>query len=486
MRVAFVTSEVFPFSKTGGLADVSAALPRALTELDAHVTVFSPLYRTAAERLEQDGLDTSTEKIGRTIPIGTRRHPLTYRACNLHGVRCVFVVNDSYFDRPQLYVDEHGHGYADGAARFAFFCRAALEYCLRLEAPPNVFHSNDWPSALLPVYLRTLHRDSPLGAARSIFTIHNVGYQGTFPADHILETGLGWDLFHPEALEFYGKLSLLKGGIIFADAVTTVSPTYAEEIQTIEGGWGLDGLLRAHSHKLSGIVNGIDLASWNPSTDPFLPATYDRNDSRGKAICKRALQQRMGLPLRAESMLLGVVSRLDYQKGTLHILESFHRLLDLDLQLVLLGSGERNVEDGCRDLAAAHPDKVAVHLGFDDALAHQIEAGADAFLMPSLYEPCGLNQMYSQCYGTIPIVRETGGLKDTVVDFTYERLAAEAASGFSFHSFDADSLLGAIRRAARLYFQDRNTWNALVRHVMGLDHSWARSARRYLRLYETR
>jgi starch synthase len=348
-----------------------------------------------------------------------------------------------------------------------------------------VFHANDWQSALLPAYLRTLYRNSPLSAARSVFTIHNIGYQGTFPAEQILDTGLGWNLFHPEALEFYGKLSLLKGGIVFADSVTTVSPTYAEEIQTVEGGWGLDGLLRAHSHKVSGILNGIDSPLWNSSTDPFLPATYDRSNLAGKALCKRALQERMGLPARAESLLLGIVSRLDFQKGTLLVLDGFHRLLDLDVQLVVLGSGERRVEDGCRGLAAAHPDRVAVHLGFDDAMAHQIEAGADAFLMPSLYEPCGLNQMYSQRYGTVPIVRETGGLKDTVVDFTYERFAAGAASGFSFHSFDVASLLGTIRRAARLYFNDRSTWNALVRHVMSLDHSWARSARQYVRLYES-
>lgn len=483
MRVAFVTSEVFPFSKTGGLADVSAALSRALSELGAHVTLFSPLYQTVPERLEEQGLQLATKRIRRTIPIGTQRHPLTYRTCDVDGVHYVFVANDAYYDRPQLYVDEQGNGYADGAARFAFFCRAALEYCLFPEAQPDVFHSNDWQSALLPIYLRTLYRGSPFDTARSVFTVHNIGYQGTFPADHILDTGLGWDLFHPEALEFYGKLSLLKGGILFADAVATVSPTYAEEIQTIEGGWGLDGLLRAHSHKVSGILNGIDTTLWNPSTDIFLPATYDRNDLSGKAICKQTLQERLGLPRRSDAMLLGIVSRLDHQKGTMLVLEGFHRLLDLDLQLVILGTGERSVDYGCRGLASAHPDRVAVHGGFDDALAHQIEAGADAFLMPSLYEPCGLNQMYSQRYGTIPIVREVGGLKDTVVDFTYERLAVGAASGFSFHSFDVDALLAAIRRAARLYFQDRPTWNALVQHVMGLDHSWTRSARRYLRLY---
>jgi starch synthase len=484
MRIAFVTSEVVPFSKTGGLADVSAALPRALSELGAQVTLFTPLYRTTAQRLAELGIATDIKRLPHTIPIGTQPRTLAYRTCEVDGIHYVFIVEDAFYDRPQLYVDEYGNGYGDGAARFAFFCRAVLEYCLRLEAHPEIFHSNDWQSALLSAYLRTLYRDSPLSAARSVFTIHNIGYQGTFPADHILATGLGWDLFHPEALEFYGKLSLLKGGIIFADAVTTVSPTYAEEIQTIEGGWGLDGLLRANAHKVSGVLNGIDYSLWNPSTDPFLPATYDRDDLAGKATCKRALQERMGLPPRADCMLLGIVSRLDYQKGALLILEGLHRLLDLDLQLVLLGSGERSVEDGCRSLALIHPDSVAVHIGFDDALAHQVEAGADVFLMPSLYEPCGLNQMYSQRYGTIPIVREIGGLKDTVVDFTYERFATGAASGFSFHSFDVDSLLRAVRRAARVYFHDRSTWDALIRHVMRLDHSWARSARQYLRLYE--
>jgi starch synthase len=484
MRIAFATSEVAPFSKTGGLADVSAALPRALRELGADVTVFTPLYRSVKTRLNESGTRTETKKLRQTVSIGTQAHPLSYQVGDIDSVRFVFVAHDDFFDRPHPYVDQWGNGYGDGAARFAFFCRAVLELCLRQKKRPDVFHANDWQTALVPTYLRTLYRDSPLGAAPSVFTIHNIAHQGIFPADHILHTGLGWDLFHAEALEFYGKLCLFKGGIVFADRVTTVSPTYAEEIQTKQGGWGLDGLLRAHGHKVSGILNGMDPSIWNPGTDAFLPATYDRYDLTGKTICKRALQERMGLSPRPEAMLLGVVSRLDSQKGILLLLEGFHRLHDLDLQLVILGSGDRYVEDGCRGLAAAHPDRVAVHVGFDDSLAHRIEAGADAFLMPSLYEPCGLNQMYSQRYGTVPIVRETGGLKDTVVDFTHERFASGAASGFSFHSFDVDSLLSAVRRAARLYFHDPVTWIALAQHIMQLDHSWTHSAQRVLRLYE--
>jgi starch synthase len=446
--------------------------------------VFTPLYRSVKGWLSQHGIATETKKLRHAVSVETQTHPLFYQTSEIDSVRFVFIAHDVFFDRPHPYVDAWGNGYGDGAARFAFFCRAVLEICLQQKERPNVFHANDWQTALVPTYLRTLYRDSPLGKVPSVFTIHNIAYQGTFPADHILQTGLGWELFHMEALEFYDKLCLLKGGIVFADRVTTVSPTYAEEIQTKDGGWGLDGVLRAHGHKVSGILNGIDPSIWSPSTDAFLPATYDRYDLAGKAICKRALQERMGLSPRPEAMLLGVVSRLDSQKGALLLLEGFHRLLDLDLQLVILGSGDRYVEDGCRGLAAAHPDRVGVHVGFDDVLAHQIEAGADAFLMPSRYEPCGLNQMYSQRYGTIPIVRETGGLKDTVVDFTHERFAAGAASGFSFHPFDVDSLLSAVRRAAHLYFHDPTTWQALAQHIMQLDHSWTHSAQRFLRLYQ--
>lgn len=478
MRLTFVTSEVRPFSQTGGLADVSEALPAALAAAGCKVTVVTPLYRSAAAALAREGLATRDIE-GPPQRIGPTDHPLRLRLTERHGVQLAFVVHDGFYDRPALYVDAHGVDYADNVARYALLCRAAIALASLRDAPPDLVHCNDWQTGLLPCYLRA----GALPGTPSVFTIHNLGYQGHYPASEVLTAGLGWSWFHPDALEFYGGLNLMKGGLFFSDAITTVSPSYAEEIQTPAAGRGLDGVLRAQRHKLSGILNGIDVVRWNPAADPHLPARFSSRSLTGKATCKRVLQERSGLPVDPQAMLLAAIGRFDAQKGLPLICDAFPMVAPLRPQLVILGAGDAAIEAQVRALAAQYPRQVAATVGFDEGRAHLIEGGADAFLMPSAYEPCGLNQMYSQRYGTVPIVHATGGLKDTVIDYTPASVANGTASGFSFTTFDAAHLAEAILRAWRLYTHDRPAWRRLMRAIMQLDHSWARSAEQYLALY---
>jgi len=483
MRIGFVSPEAHPFLKTGGLADVADALPEALAQLGVEATVFVPLYRQARAWLDAQPASGELIAPARRIGIGAAEEPLAYRTLPWRGHRVVLVVNDRFYDRAHPYLAPAGTDYPDSVARWTFFCRAVLEYYRIVEPPPAVLHLNDWQSALIGIYVKFPGGPPELRGTPTLLTIHNLAFQGVFPRERFLETGLGWELFTPETLEFYGQINLLKGGITSADAVNAVSPTYAQEIQTSEHGRGLDGVLRAQRHKLCGILNGIDPAVWNPATDPQLPAHYDARDVAGKAVCKAALQRRMGLPERSRALLLGVISRFDVQKGMHLIVEAFPRLRDLDVQLVILGDGDRTVRQAVENLVRLHPGRAAARVGFDEALAHLIEGGADAFLMPSAFEPCGLNQMYSQRYGTAPIVRETGGLKDTVVDAIPQRLASGTASGFTFRQFEAAELEEAVRRAWALYTDDPAGWRSLMRVMMGLDHSWARRAPSYVELY---
>ena len=479
MRLTFVTSEVRPFSQTGGLADVSESLPAALAAHGCDVTVVTPLYRSAVAALAREGIATEA-LTGPPLRIGPADHPLRFRVAMRNGCRMAFVAHDGFYDRPSLYVGADGKDYPDNVARYAFLCRAAITLANVLDEAPDIVHCNDWQTALLPCYLRA----GALPGSRSAFTIHNLAYQGHYPAADVLTAGLGWTWFHPDGLEFYGGLNLMKGGLFFSDAITTVSPSYAAEIQTPAAGWGLDGVLRAQSHKVRGILNGIDVVRWNPAADPFLPAPFSAADLSDKAASKRALQTRSGLPVDASAMVLGAVGRFDAQKGLPLICAAFRILAPLGVQLVVLGSGDPGIEAAVQVLAAQYPQQVAATVGFDEGLAHIIEGGADAFLMPSAFEPCGLNQMYSQRYGTLPIVHATGGLKDTVVDYTPATVQIGTASGFSFTMFDAAHLAEAILRAWRLYTSDRAAWTALQRTIMTIDHSWARSAREYLAMYQ--
>lgn len=480
--VVVVASEAFPFAKTGGLADVVGALPVALERLGHAVRVIVPGYRQAW-RVVPHPTDTGLTV---QVPVAARVVSARIFAARLPGSEVpVFLIDrPEYFDRDDLY-GRNGSDYLDNCERFAFFDRAALEVIGRLDLRPDVVHCNDWQSGLIPVYLDEFYRQRPgFEAVGTLLTVHNLAYQGAFPRWELPLTGLDGRLFNYHQLEAFGRLNFLKAGLAYADRLGTVSPTYAREIQTPEFGRGLDGLLRHRGAALRGIVNGIDPAVWNPRGDAHLVARYDvETVGAGKARCKAHLQCRAGLPERPDVPLFAQVGRLDSQKGWDLILAIADDLLRGDVQLVVLGVGHFHYHEQLADLSRRHPTRLRAFLEFSDALSHQIEAGADIFLMPSLYEPCGLNQLYSQAYGTIPIVRSTGGLADTVIDAEARALAAGTATGFAFHDPTPAALRGAIDRALALW-PDRPAWWRLVRAGMRADWSWDHSAREYVRLYD--
>jgi starch synthase len=477
MRVCMLAAEAFPYAKTGGLADVLAALPEALRALGVDVTVMIPGYRTA---LRAAG---AVERLGRVrAPVASRLEPADIVRVPGAAVPTLLVDAPRYFDRDGLY-GEGGSDYGDNAERFTVFCRAALEWMRGLAAPPDIVHCHDWQAALVPAMLRATAALYPeLRRVRLVQTVHNLAYQGRFPASawHLLN--LDGRYFTSDWLEFWGDVSFLKAGLVFGDALTTVSPRYAREIQTPALGEGLDGVLRARASRLRGITNGIDYRIWNPATDLNLPARYDADDLAGKSVCKADLQRTLGLRPDAAAPLLGIVSRLAWQKGIDVALDALAPLCEhSDVQLVVLGSGEPDLERRLRELAARVPDRVAARTGMDEALAHRIIAGADLFLMPSRYEPCGLNQMYSQRYGTVPVVHATGGLDDTVTPFdpsTWD------GTGFSFAPCTAEALRDALDRAFAVR-ADAAAWDRLVRNGMRQDFSWERSARAYQMVYGT-
>ncbi|MCH7921420.1 MAG: glycogen synthase GlgA [Nitrospinae bacterium] len=476
LKICIAASEVAPFAKTGGLADVAGALPKALRALGHRVAIIMPRYQMVdVERHGLRRLGVSIE-----VPIAGRIEKAELLEGALDGgVPVYFIEKPSYYDRPALYGTPEGD-YHDNAERFIFFSRGVLEAIKALDLGPQVLHCNDWQTGLAPVYLKTLYReDSALAGLATVFSVHNLGYQGLFWHLDMPMTGLGWELFTIDGLEFYGKLNFLKGGLMFADVLSTVSETYAKEIQTEEFGHRLDGVLRHRSADLYGIVNGIDYEVWNPATDSHLGANYTPDDLAGKAACKKALQKEMGLPTRADTPVVGIVSRLAAQKGLDLIVEAMGRLMALGLQLVILGSGEAVYHEALQEAAERYPRQLGLMLGFDEGLAHRIEAGADMFLMPSRYEPCGLNQLYSLKYGTIPVVRATGGLEDTIVDYSEER---GEGTGFKFRSYVAEEMVEAVARACRLY-SDQKAWRRIVNEAMAQDFSWDASARAYDALY---
>jgi starch synthase len=481
MHIVELSSEVHPFVKTGGLADVCGALPVAFDAAGHDVDVFLPGYRRVLHGPWSFGPPALTLH----VPAGAVSREVRVLSLRLpgSGVRWHVLDCPPLFDRDGLYDSPWG-AYADNGERFAVFSRAALAATEAMGVVPDILHAHDWQAGLAPVYLRTLFAGSPaFTATRSVLTLHNIAYQGRFGPDVLPFVGLDRSHFNPNELEFYGVVSYLKGGAAFADALTTVSPRYAREIQTPEFGEGLEGLLRYRALGLHGILNGIDDRTWNPATDPHLPAHYDREDLSGKAACKRHIQWRFGLPERAETPLLAFIGRLADQKG-IDLLAGV--LPDLvahrDLQVLVLGTGSPSYHGFFTDLRARFPQKVGIFLGFDESLAHRIEAGTDIFLMPSRYEPCGLNQMYSLRYGTVPVVRETGGLADTVVDATPEAIREGRATGFVFRDYHPGALAWAIDRALAARGNPM-LWQSLQRTGMSQDWSWARSGERYLALF---
>jgi starch synthase len=471
--VVFVSAELTPFATSGGLGDVSRALPRALAMLGHRVSVLLPLYRAVRQR------GVKLETAGEIELPGSGRFRVHHAPGALAPASLYLVEHDGHFDRPGLY-GEWGRDYPDNLERFAFFCRASLETVAALGLPAAVIHANDWHCGLVPALLKTTYGDHrTLRESTAVFTIHNLAYQGRFAADRLPPTGLPGTTLHWNGVEFYGGINLMKAGIVYADVVTTVSPRYAEEIRTPEFGEGLDGLLRARGAALVGILNGIDELAWNPATDRHLPARYGAEALGGKRVCKEALLAETGLPASPDVPLVGMVTRFSSQKGVDIVLGVIQEVLDCGVVLVLLGSGDPGLEEWARDVARRRPDRVATRIGFDEALAHRIEAGADMFLMPSRYEPSGLNQMYSLRYGTVPVVRATGGLDDTVRDPDEDR---DGANGFKFRRAWGSDLVAALGRAVAAY-HDRATWGRLMRNGMAGDFSWRGSARRYGDLY---
>jgi starch synthase len=459
MKVLFVTPECPPLARTGGLGEVSAALPAALRQAGIDVRVLLPAYKDVDSEpvAELDILDRRVRVRAASLPSGV---PLYLLDC------------------PQLYrrdggpyQDAQGTDWRDNALRFGVFSKAAAMLGGRnspLAWQPDVLHCNDWPAALAPVFA-SLEKDT----ARSLLTIHNLAFQGNFAAEWVERLGLPASFYSMERLEFHGRMSFLKGGIVCAHALNTVSPRYAREIQDGEMGCGMEALLRGRAQDLSGILNGIDIAAWDPARDAFIPQRYDAASLERKKANKEALQRRLDLDADPRAMLLGSVGRMTHQKGTDLIAAAAGELLAGPVQLAVLGAGERDIEHALTAIAARHPGRMAVRIGFDDELAHLIEAGADAFLMPSRYEPCGLNQMYSQRYGTPPVARGTGGLADTIED---------GATGFLFERAEAAALLEAVRRAAALW-REPQRWAGMQRAAMARDFSWAAAARRYADLY---
>ena len=478
-HVLMVASEASPWANTGGLADVSGALPRALSDLGHSVTLVIPKYRgvhlPAATRLPH-----RVEAGGLT---GAGRDVVFHIVSQSSQRRIVFVECAPLFDRPGLY-GEQGSDYPDNAQRFDLLSVAALDFAeLNHDfSPVDIVHAHDWQTGLIPARLRLSTRWPSLTRAGVVFTVHNFAYQGVFPKETVPALGLPWSLFKMETGEFWGKFSWLKTGITAADYVTTVSPTYAGETRTQEFGAGLEGVLAGLGRRYGGILNGVDTDTWNPATDRFLPAHYDAQDLSGKTECKRALLARLNLPRGDDVLarpLVGMVSRLVSQKGVDLIAAASADLVAIDATWVFLGAGEPRYEQALRQLAAAHPSRVAATIGFDESLAHLIEAGSDIYMMPSQFEPCGLNQMYSLRYGTVPIVRAVGGLDDTVQPYTAK---ARKANGFKFRHPTPETLVQTVRRAVRVY-HNRPAWRQLMSNGMAADHSWATPAREYVKVY---
>ena len=479
MHIAFAASECVPFSKTGGLADVVGALPRALAALGHKVSVYLPRYR------QTKLADPQTVVRSITIPFDDK-----YRFCSVvtagantpAGVRFYFVEYPPYFDREALYGSPAGD-YPDNAERFALFSRAVIE-ASKVLGVPHVFHCHDWQSALVPVMLRTIYAEDPaFRDVATVFTIHNMGYQGLFPSDTLPLLMLPWDLLTMSKMEFFGQVNFLKGALVLSDYVTTVSKKYSQEIQTTEYGFGLEGVLRDRAATVTGILNGVDYDEWSPQTDKFTVAKYSPQDLSGKLQCKKDLLNAFGIAnvdANSKVPVIGIVSRFAAQKGFDLIAQIMDRLAREEMIMVVLGSGDKPYEEMFVRMNKQFPNKIACKVAFDNAIAHKIEAGSDMFLMPSRYEPCGLNQIYSLKYGTVPVVRATGGLDDTIEPWDAR---TGKGTGFKFSDYTGEALLATIKQAL-LSYQDPSSWQTLMRNGMSRDFSWGASAREYGKIYD--
>jgi starch synthase len=475
MRIALLASEAIPYAKTGGLADVAGALPKFLSQLGADARVFLPFYREVREKnlplrkvIENISLDWAGARTGFSV--------LEHRA---DGFSVNFIVRDGYFDRNCLYGTPAGD-YPDNGERFAFFARASLESMKTLGFSPDVVHGHDWQAASAFAYLKFIYADDPFFKdTKSLFTVHNLAYQGLFEKEVLAAVGLPGHLFNMNDLEFFGKVNSMKAGILYATAVNTVSPRYSREIQTPEFGCGLDGLLRWRSYALSGILNGVDYADWDPATDRLIPAHFSPGDLSGKARSKAVLLDMFGLEKAPGAPVAGMVTRLAGQKGVDIVCDALDEIFRLGVTVVILGTGDQKIQDFLKDAKKKYPGRFGLMIAFDEKAAHTIYAGSDLFLIPSRYEPCGLTQMYALKYGTVPVVRATGGLDDTIQEFTP---GSASGNGFKFEDASPEALLASLRRALDTYSR-KDLWGALVRNAMASDFSWTRSAGEYLGLY---
>jgi len=477
LKILFATPEAVPFAKTGGLADVAGALPKYLQPLGCEVVLIMPYYRM----VKRSGLPI--QYLGEEIEVPLREEALraeVYQSQLEPNIMVYFIGRDEFFDREYLYSTPKGD-YFDNAERFVFFTRAVLRLARHIGFSPDLIHHHEWQTGLIPAYLKSIYENDPFFAhTATVFTIHNIAYQGLFKKEKFPLTGLPSEMYNPEGVEFWERINLMKAGIVYADVINTVSQKYSEEIQSPEYGYGLEGILRKRNADLYGILNGVDYQEWDPAHDSHLIARYDLRDLSGKQECKRDLLKEFGLPAALEKVpLLGMISRLADQKGFDLLAEILDQLFSFDLGFVLLGTGEQKYHDLFQQVAQKYPQKAGIRIAYDDRLAHKIEAGADLFLMPSKYEPCGLNQIYSLKYGTIPVVRATGGLDDTITHYDPSK---GTGNGFKFARYDAKEFLNQIKTAIVFYAQPEH-WTKLVRNAMNSDFSWHRSAEAYLQLY---
>ncbi len=484
MDIVMVSAEALPFAKTGGLADVCGALPSKLAAMGHRCSVFLPGYGRAL----QSGHAIHDTNIGFVIDLAGKRMAARILKTTLSEgpVDFYFVDQPHYYDRPNLYGDEHGD-YADNCERFAFFGRSVVQAIDRLSLGVDIVHCHDWQAGLVPAYMQTRFGDYPwYDRAASVMTIHNLAYQGRYWVHDMPLTGLDWQYFNAEQMEFYNNVCFLKTGIVFANMVTTVSPTYAREIQQPEFGCALDGVLRNLGDRLVGIVNGVDYQRWDPRCDTSLPQTYSHENWRtGKAAAKAALQRELNLPVEPNTPIIGLVGRLASQKGWDLVIPLMERWTEhRHLQWAVLGSGEARLQQGLVELSHRHPHRIGAKIEFSDRLAHLIEAGSDIFLMPSHYEPCGLNQLYSLRYGSVPVIHAVGGLVDTVTNVSSATLADNSATGFAFHHYDVDSLAGCLDLAIDHFQREPEIWRRLVETGMKQDWSWGKSAEHYVSVFE--
>jgi starch synthase len=483
LKIAYITPECVPFAKTGGLADVSGALPSELANYSHDVALFMPYYRIVKQKVpKSERLDFIVEYLVGEWDFVADIRKVTDKKNNINYY---FIDNEFLYDRDALYVDPAtGKDYTDNDDRYIFFCRAVLETLKKLDFQPDIIHAHDWQAALIPAFLKTEFKDDPFFKnTKSVFTIHNMGYQGIFPIEIKNKISEDNSLFNPMGpFEYWSDINLMKAAILYADHITTVSPTYAREIKSAEQyGMGLEGVLAKRSDNLSGILNGVDYKIWSPRKDRLIPHKYFIANLSGKKKNKLELLKRCGFPIRTEQPLIGMISRLDPQKGFDLIEEIIDDIMKLPMQMVLLGTGHENYHQLFMKTGKKYPDRFKPFLEFDNRLAHLIEAGSDMFLMPSRYEPCGLNQLYSLKYGTVPIVRKTGGLADTVINFDE---IAKKGNGFVFEDYEPTSLLKTIKRAVGM-FSKKRMWYKIVKSGMAEDFSWSASAAKYIELYQS-